>query len=181
MKRIFTAVALASALVSGHAFAAAEPKTEFDAAIDVRYLKDMKVVPVSDKTPEGLKKFAGRWAGQYNGVMNVIITFENLDDPNNVMYVHSVGITPAYNILRKLTARPKEGGKFDAATGTITTNFAPNQTMVFKLTEDGYLQNVYEEKGQWKSEGLLKRIQDLPGQPSGAPVPAPFKMTESAD
>ena len=158
-----------------------EPKTDFDAAIDVRYMKDLKVTPISDKTPEGLRKFAGRWAGQYNGVMNVIVTFENLDDPDGVTYVHSVGITPAYNIMRKLVDRPRTPGKFDPATGTITAAFTATQTMVFRITEEGWLENQYEEKGQWKSLGILKRVQDFPGQPSGAPVPAPFKMTETRD
>ncbi len=155
-----------------------EPETDFDLKYDLRYMKDLKVVPISDKTPEFLKPFAGRWAGQYNGVMNVVIVFEQLDDPDNIYYTHSVGITPAYNIMRKLRARNRAPGKWDESQKKIIANFEPTQVQQFSITKEGFLKVEYEEKGTWNSLGLLKRVQDYPGQPSGAPVPAPFQMEE---
>lgn len=156
-----------------------EPATDFDLKMDVRYPKKMKIVPVDDSTPADLKPFAGRWAGQYNGVMNVVITFVDLQDANNIKYAHSVGITPAYNIMRKLRAYNRAPGQWDASKKKIVTKFEPTQLHQFSITKEGWLKVEYEEKGQWNSLGILKRVQDFPGQPSGATVPAPFNMAET--
>ena len=156
-----------------------EPATEFDLKLDVRYAKKLKVVPIDDSTPEPLKQFAGRWAGQYNGVMNVVVVFENLQDLNNIVYSHSVGITPAYNIMRKLRARNKGKAYWSKEDNKIISKFEPTQVQQFSITPEGWLRIEYEEKGQWNSLGFLKRVQDYPGQPSGAPVPAPHKMAET--
>ncbi len=181
MNRRSLALLLAATVVAMNSWAQSipEPKTDFDLKADLRYPKDLKVTPISDKTPADLKKFAGRWAGQYNGVMNVVLTFESLDDAENVMYAHSVGITPAYNIMRKLVARPRLKARWDPASKKIMSQFETTQVQQFSLTPEGWLKIEYEEKGTWNSLGYLKRVQDVPGQPSGAPVPAPYKMTES--
>lgn len=181
MNRRHLVTTLATLMLAGGAWAQGtpEPKTDFDLKADLRYPKDLKVTPIGDKTPAELKKFAGRWAGQYNGVMNVVVTFESLENAEDIVYVHSVGITPAYNIMRKLSARPKMKARFDAASGKILSQFEATQTQQFSLTPEGWLKVEYEEKGAWNSLGFLKRVQDVPGQPSGAAVPAPFKMTES--
>ncbi len=181
MKRRSLALLFGAAMVTMSSWAQSipEPKTDFDLKADLRYPKDLKVTPISDKTLPALKKFAGRWAGQYNGVMNVVLVFENLEDPENIMYSHSVAITPAYNIMRKLVARPKMKARWDAASGKIMSQFEATQVQQFSLTPEGWLKIEYEEKGTWNSLGYLKRVQDVPSQPSGAPVPAPFKMAES--
>ncbi len=183
MKRRILLAALGAILAAGtlpaHAQGVPEPKTDFDLGADVRYPKDLKVVPVDDKTPAELKPFAGRWAGQYNGVMNFVVTFEKLASDDDIVYVHSVGITPAYNIMRKLVARPKGAVHYDPATKRILAQFEPTQTQAFSITPEGWLKVEYEEKGTWNSLGYMKRVQDVAGQPSGAPVPAPFKMPET--
>jgi hypothetical protein len=115
MKRHQLVAALGALAMTASGFANAQavpgPKNHFDLGSDVCCPKDLKALPVSDKTPAELKKLAGCWAAQYNGVMNAAITFESLDDLKNIVCVHSVEIAPAYRMTGKLVARPEGNAK----------------------------------------------------------------------